>query len=142
MDQSGLQQVGKIIGYSSLAMQQPRLNSIIVPIGLTAGGGAVDVRKMSVRYTYSGTIEELDPYEPLMHSFPQAGYWSVQEVYTGDDDYLLEPGEVFRINITVQNTNGMQPYGRFTLEIKPAEGPELRIPRQVPPHIDRINILT
>jgi archaellin len=142
MDQNGLQVAGMIIGYSSLKMQHPYLNSVIIPISLTAAGGSVDIRKMSVRYTYPGTIEESKPYEPLMHSFPQPGHWSVQDVLNGDEDHLLEPGEIFRINMTVMNAHGMYPNGRFTLEIKPAEGPELRIPLQVPPHIERINRIT
>jgi flagellin FlaB len=118
-----------------------RVDFILVPVGLTAGGEPVDATTISIRYVSAHHIESLMQNDPLIKAYPARGRWSVQETLNDDGDALLEAGEQFVINVSPQSLTGQKPNGAFTIEIKPAERAPLRVARTIPGTIDKITRL-
>ncbi len=117
------------------------VESIIVPVGLTAGSEPIDITTVSIRFIgpkHSGIVT---PSVPLVGAFPRYGFWSIQGQVNSDDDLLLEPGEQFILNISPKSQADCRPYGSFTIEIKPAGRAALRVERTVPGSIERVNRL-
>jgi flagellin FlaB len=132
---SSLTIAGTIYGVSP---DRVRVQALLVPIGLAAGGDGVDVSSMSVRFLSQNHYCELTPEDPLMDSKPHANRWSIQEVFNGDGDSILEDGETFKINLSPIFPGDLVADGEFTVEMKPAGGAALRIERRLPQQIDLI----
>jgi len=66
--------------------------------------------------------------------------WKVEKKYNeqGTENYLLEPGEQFELNVTVLKPG---PNAQFTVHLQPSAGAVYSIKRTVPPAIEKINIL-
>ncbi len=132
---SALEATGTAYGVSSTP---DRLEAILIPIALTAGGDQIDVSTISIRYVSPHHEGELLQNVPLMHAYPSYGRWSVQETINDDGDSLLEPGERFIVNISPLYVNDLVPNGVFTIEIKPAGRAPVRLVKRVPARIDTI----
>lgn len=117
------------------------IDSIIIPVGLTAGGGPIDMTTVSVRIVGLRHKGELRRSEPLVTRTPGSGFWSIQERSNSDSDLLLEAGEVHVLNITPLSRVDCAPYGSFSVEIKPAGRAALRVEKTVPGNIDTITFL-
>jgi flagellin FlaB len=117
------------------------IDSIIIPVGLTAGSEPIDFATVSVRLVGSAHREIVNQSVPLVDVSPEDGFWSVQERLNSDADLLLEAGEQYVLNITPGNRNDCKPYRSFTVEIKPAGRVALRVERTVPGSIDTITLL-
>lgn len=130
---------GTVYGVSSTP---DYVDSIIIPVRLTADGEPIDITTVSVRIVGPRHKEVLAQSEPLMDAYPaQPGLWSVQQSLNADGDLLLEAGEEFVLNITPAHRNDCAPYGSFAVEIKPAGRAALRVERTVPGRIDRVTRL-
>lgn len=115
------------------------VDSILVPVKLTADGEPIDITTVSVRIVGPRHKEVLAQNELLMDAYPaQPGLWSVQQSLNSDGDLLLETGEEFILNITPAHKDDCAPYGSFVVEIKPAGRAALRVERTVPGRIDRV----
>ncbi|WOX57123.1 flagellin [Methanoculleus receptaculi] len=126
---SGLIAAGSVYGISSSA---ERIDTIIIPIGLTAGSEPIDINTVSIRLVGSAHMEEIYRNDPLIGVFPEYGHWSVRERINSDDNHLLEPGESYILCITPMNRQDCSPSRTFALEIKPAGSVALRVERTVP----------
>ncbi|MDN7012748.1 flagellin [Methanoculleus sp. FWC-SCC3] len=118
-----------------------KVNSILVPVSLTAGSEPIDITTISVRLIGSSHKEVIDRNEPLIDAVPIHGHWSVQERFNADSDHLLEAGEQFILNITPDGKSDCKPYRTFAVEIKPAGRVALRVERTVPGSITAITRL-
>lgn len=126
---SGLIAAGSIHGISS---RPDRIDTLVIPIGLTAGSEPIDINTVSIRLVGSAHMEEVCRNNPLIGVFPEDGHWSVGERINSDDDHLLEPGERYILYITPMNRLDCRPSRTFALEIKPAGRVALRVERTVP----------
>ncbi|MCK9276768.1 MAG: flagellin [Methanoculleus sp.] len=117
------------------------VESVIIPVGLTAGGEPIDMTTVSVRFIGPRHSEIVVQAKPLVGVFPGYGFWSVQERVNSDADMLLEAGEQYVLNISPWNQNDCRPYGSFAVEIKPVGRAALRVERTVPGSIERMNRL-
>ncbi|MDD2788666.1 archaellin/type IV pilin N-terminal domain-containing protein, partial [Methanoculleus sp.] len=96
------------------------IESIIIPVRLTAGGEPIDMTTVSVRIVGPRHKGLLTQSEPLVTRAPKSGFWSIQEQLNSDCDLLLEAGEECFLNIAPQTLTDCAPYGSFVVEIKPA----------------------
>lgn len=132
---SSLTVTGTIYGVSPNRVQ---VQALLIPIGIAAGGDGVDVSTMSVRFLSRNHYGELEPEDPLMYVNPRANRWSIQEVFNGDGDAILEDGETFRINISPIIPSDLVADGEFVVEMKPAAGAALRVERRLPHQIELV----
>ncbi|NLA38782.1 MAG: flagellin [Methanomicrobiales archaeon] len=135
---SGITVAGHIYGISA---SQKYIDSIIIPICLTPGSEPIDITTVSVRIFGSNTREEIRQNSPLIDAFPGNSRWSVQERFNSNPGTILEPGELFILNITPMFRANFVPYSSFSIEIKPAGSMPLRVARTVPGYIDRVTRL-
>ena len=122
---SGIEQVaasvglaGNVIGHSA---NEVHLTSITVYLALPAGGSPADLT--TLRLSFANL----------------RGYWdglSYSEETTGDQDDLLEDGEIATIYVTLTGDQLTGTNELFTLEIKPLTGGTLTIERRVPAAVD------
>ncbi|KUK63038.1 archaellin/type IV pilin N-terminal domain-containing protein [Methanoculleus sp.] len=117
------------------------IDSVIVPVGLTAGSEPIDFATVSVRFVGSTHREIVAQSVPLVDVSPGYGFWSIQERLNSDADLLIEAGEQYMLNITPAIRTDCMPYRSFTVEIKPAGRAALRVERTVPGSIDTITLL-
>ena len=117
---------------SRYQQQTRRIDTLVIPIGLTAGSEPIDINTVSIRLVGSAHMEEVCRNDPLIGVFPEDGHWSVGERINSDDDHLLEPGERYILYITPMNRLDCRPSRTFALEIKPAGRVALRVERTVP----------
>jgi flagellin FlaB len=117
------------------------IKSIVIPVGLTAGGEPIDITTVSVRFVGPHHEKLIDQCIPLIDTFPGYGFWSIQERLNSDSDMLLEAGEQYMLNISPEVLTDCAPYGSFAIEIKPTGRAALRVERTVPGSIDRVTFL-
>ncbi|WP_292520643.1 archaellin/type IV pilin N-terminal domain-containing protein [Methanoculleus sp.] len=117
------------------------IDSVIIPIKLTVGGEPIDMTTVSVRFVGRNHMIEIDRNDPLVSVNPKRNRWSIQERLNGDSDLLLEAGEEYVLNITLENRKDCAPYRSFAIEIKPAGRAALRVERTVPGSISQLTRL-
>ncbi len=117
------------------------IDSVIVPVGLTAGSEPIDFTTVSVRFIGSTHKEIVAQNVPLIDVFPEHGCWSVQERLNANSDLLLDVGEQYVLNVTPEVRTDCKPYRSFAVEIKPAGRAALRVERTVPGSIGKVNLL-
>jgi flagellin FlaB len=63
--------------------------------------------------------------------------WTLSRLSTINADNLLDPNELFQVTVIMPTSGNVSvgPYHRFTLEVKPADGPVLTIERTTPARI-------
>jgi flagellin FlaB len=110
-------------------------------LALTAGGSPVDLNKTVMTYMTANHVQVLNrTVDKTTFATIGAGNWSViQKVGTNDDDFLIEKGEQFVINVKLPVA--LEPNEKFSLEVKPAAGAALGLKRTAPPQIDKSNLL-
>lgn len=102
--------------------------------------GAIDMDRVQVTWAQTGSTEVLRKTPPQVLVCPN---WTISNKYNmlpgqkADADELLEPNEQFEI--TLCPTTGVQPYGQFTITLKP-EGvaAPLTLPRMAPARIQPV----
>jgi len=64
--------------------------------------------------------------------------WSITRLSTINSDDILDPLELFQLDVTLPNSGSVSlgAYDRFSMEIKPADGPVLIFERTLPGRID------
>ncbi|KDE55609.1 archaellin/type IV pilin N-terminal domain-containing protein [Methanoculleus sp. MH98A] len=141
----GIQEAGSSLtvtgGVYGISNTPGRIDSIIVPVGLTAGSEPIDITTVSVRLIGSTHKETVRQNEPLIDVVPAVGRWSVQERLNADSDHLLEAGEQYVLNVSPMVMLDCRPYRTFAVEIKPAGRPALRVERTVPGSVTTITRL-
>jgi flagellin FlaB len=65
--------------------------------------------------------------------------WTVQKLTSMNDDYLLDPNELFMVTVDLTTSSNVSigPYHHFSLEIKPPDGPVLTVERTIPARVSQ-----
>jgi flagellin FlaB len=102
-------------------------------VGIPAAGTPVDFSPSSANIS------------PLVVSYMDSSNliptmnWTITKLSTINSDNLLDPNELFLMTITVPTSGNVSigPYHKFTLEIKPPDGPVLTIERTIPARVSQ-----
>jgi len=120
---------GNIIAH----MVDSEVTDIFFCIGVPTGGSPVD-------FTPSGNGTQLVvvSYSDAENYLPSVN-WTVERLSWGNDDYLLDPNELFQMTIFIPTSGNISigPYDSFSLEIKPPDGPVLAVERTIPSRVSQ-----
>ena len=113
-------------------MESGVVTDIYLCVGIPAAGSPVD---------FTPSSENISP---LVISYSDADNliptldWTIDKLATINSDNLLDPNELFQVDITIPTGNvTIDAYHRFSLEVKPADGPVLSIERTIPGRISQ-----
>jgi archaeal flagellin FlaB len=102
-------------------------------VGIPAAGTPVD---------FSPSSENISP---LVISYMDANNlvptmnWTITKLSMINTDNLLDPNELFLVTVIVPTSGNVSigPYHKFTLEMKPPDGPVLTIERTIPARVNQ-----
>ncbi len=106
-------------------------NSVVTHIyfglGLPAAGSPVDLSSVN------GTSLMVISYSDGENIVPSCN-WSVVRLVSVNDDFILDPLELFQLDVQLPNSSNVSlgAYETFSLEIKPPDGPTLVFERTIP----------
>ncbi|OGO18987.1 MAG: hypothetical protein A2Z15_05630 [Chloroflexi bacterium RBG_16_50_11] len=112
-------------------MEAGVVTHIYFSVGIPAAGSPVDFNPtaentslMVISYT------DADNLVPSMN-------WTITKLATINNDNILDPTELFMLDVEIPNGGGISlgAYDRFSLEMKPADGPVLVFERTIPARI-------
>jgi len=131
---SGLQQTMSVLeikGNVIAKMENGLVTDIYFCVGIPAGGNPVDFNP-----TAENTSLLIISYSDANNWVPSMN-WTIQKLATVNNDNILDPTEQFMLDVFVPVTGNVTlgAYDRFSLEIKPAEGPALIFERTIPARI-------
>jgi flagellin FlaB len=114
-------------------MDSGTVSEIYLFVGIPAAGTPVDFSPSSANVS------------PLVISFMDANNmiptmnWTITKLSTINSDNLLDPNELFQVTITIPTSGNVSigPYHRFSLELKPPDGPVLTVERTVPARVSQ-----
>jgi len=114
-------------------MENSEVTNIYFCAGIPAAGSAVDFTPTSDNNS-TLVISYSDAYNLL----PTVN-WTIQKLATINSDNLLDPNELFQINVTIPTSGNVSigAYDSFALEVKPADGPVLPIERTIPGRVSQ-----
>lgn len=131
---SSMEVKGSVLAIADSAGVSGTVESLIVTVGNAMGGEPIDLstddRKVLIEYRDARQRRPIDD-------------WTV-EFRIGDDDNLLESGEIAEIEIPVGSGVLTETLGintEFALEIKPPSGAVLNIQRTTPAYLELVNDL-
>lgn len=112
-------------------MQDGLVTDIYFCVGVPAGGNPVDFNP-----TAENTSLLIISYCDANNLVPSMN-WTIQQLATINDDNILDPTEQFMLDVQIPTSGNVTlgPYDRFSLEIKPADGPSLIFERTIPTRI-------
>ncbi len=114
-------------------MDDGTVSEINLFVGIPSAGTPVDfspssanISPLVISYTDSNNLL------PSMN-------WTLTKLSVINDDNLLDPNELFQVTVLMPASGNVSigPYHRFTLELKPADGPVLTIERTIPARISQ-----
>jgi flagellin FlaB len=108
-------------------MESGVLTHVYLTVGLPSAGNPVDFGSTNV--TQKVIISYADSY-----SIFTSCNWTLTRLVDFNLDDMLDPNELFQIDVNLASTGNMTigAYSRFTLEVKPPDGPVLSIERTIP----------
>lgn len=115
-------------------MENSVVEEICFYVGIPAAGNPVDFTPTSANSTNRLVIS----YNDAANIIPSVN-WTIQKLSTINEDYLLDTNELFMITVVLPNTGNVSvgPYDKFSLEVKPANGPVLPIERTIPGRVSQ-----
>jgi archaeal flagellin FlaB len=104
---------------------------IFFGLGVPGGGTPVDFS------TVNGTSLLVVSYSDESNLVPSCN-WTIAKLSTINDDDILDPLELFQLDVTLPTSGNVSlgAYDRFSMEIKPADGPVLIFERTLPGRVD------
>ena len=106
-------------------------------VGVPAAGSPVDFTPAD---NVSGNRTQLVvvSYSDAQNYLPSVN-WSVERLSWGNDDYLLDPNELFQMTVYMPSSGNISigAYDSFSLEIKPPDGPVLTVERTIPSRVSQ-----
>jgi flagellin FlaB len=104
-------------------------------IGVPAAGSPVDFTPPSGNGTQQMVVVSYSDAENYLPSVN----WTVERLSWGNDDYLLDPNELFQMTVYMPSSGNISigPYDSFSLEIKPPDGPVLTVERTIPARVSQ-----
>ncbi len=137
---------GDAIAKVNTAKEQ--VTAVFIPVKLTAGTTPIDLSKTVVSLliqlpngtavAYANTVSNVTSLTPVTSLSSITGlqsYTAKWYIAQGNNNTLLEPGEVaiLAINVTDNTGNGLGAYGAVQVEIKPPTGAPLVARYTIPP---------
>jgi flagellin FlaB len=121
---------GNIIAH----MVDSEVTDISFCVGIPAAGSPVDFTPPSG----NGTQKIVVSYSDAENYLPSVN-WTVERLSWGNDDYLLDPNELFQMTVFMPTSGNISigPYDSFSLEIKPPDGPVLSVERTIPGRVSQ-----
>jgi archaeal flagellin FlaB len=112
-------------------MDSGLVSEIYLCVGIPAAGTPVDFSPSSANIS------------PLVISYSDANNflpsmnWTLTKLSTINSDNLLDANELFQVTVIVPTSGNVSigPYHRFSLEVKPPDGPVLTIQRTIPARV-------
>lgn len=140
----GFPAVSGTLGNADVRFAQPdpgKLGAVRVTISLFIGDtGAIDMDRVNMSWAVSSSSEQIQKTDTLLLVCPGWTITGKNNLLPGrsaDSDNWLEPGEQF--DILACPSNGVKPYGAFTLTIRPdGSAMPLTVTRTVPPIINPV----
>ncbi len=136
---TNLEVSGSVIGYAD----NSTLTSLIVTVKNAVAGNPIDMTpNWGDNLGQNKTVISLKTASEYLPNIA----WDVTPVGAADDDYLLEVGEQFQIEIDLTDLDGegtglttpLGPNDKFSLQIKPALGSTIIVQRTLPPELDPV----
>jgi len=114
-------------------MTSNEVDEIYFFVGIPAAGSPVDFTPTS-----NSTSFVVISYSDANNLLPTVN-WTIQKLSTINNDNLLDPNELFMVTVDLPNTGNVSVgrYDKFSLEIKPPDGPVLTIERTVPGRVSQ-----
>jgi flagellin FlaB len=124
---SVLQLKGDIIA----KMENGAMTDISITVGIPAAGSPVDFNT-----TENGTKMVIVTYADDENIFSSCE-WTLVKLSDLNGDNLLDPNELFQLDVDLSASGDVNigPYHRFTIMIKPPDGPVLSIERTIPARV-------
>jgi hypothetical protein len=100
---------------------------ILFGVGVPAAGSPVDFSSIN------GTSLLVVSYSDQESLVPSCN-WTVNKLCIVNNDDILDPLELFQLDVVLPNSSNVSlgAYERFSMEIKPADGPVLVFERTIP----------
>lgn len=114
-------------------MESSEVTELYFCVGIPAAGTPVDFTP-----TTNSTQHVVISYHDADNLIPSMN-WTIQRLSSINDDYLLDPNELFMVTVDVADSDNISigPYHKFALEVKPPDGPVLPVERIVPGRISQ-----
>ncbi len=108
-------------------IEDGELKYIYLFVGTPAAGGSVDFNTANVTNTVVISYMDADQMVPSVN-------WTMQKLSMVNNDNLLDPAELFLVTVDMSSaaTVNIGPYEKFSLEVRPPDGPVLPIERTIP----------
>jgi flagellin FlaB len=121
---------GNIIAH----MVNSEVTDISFCVGVPEAGSPVDFTPPSG----NGTQRVVVAYSDAKNYLPSVN-WTVERLSWGNDDYLLDPNELFQVTVFIPTSGNISigSYDSFSLEIKPPDGPVLTVERTMPSRVSQ-----
>lgn len=112
-------------------MQNSKVTNIYFGLGIPAAGSPVDFGSSS-----NGTNLLVISYADQNNLIPSCN-WSITKLSTVNNDNILDPLELFQLDVALPTSGNISlgAYQKFSLEIKPADGPTVVFERTIPGRI-------
>jgi len=109
-------------------MENGVVNDIYLCVGIPAAGSPVNFTPASSGNATHVVISYHDADNMIL-----SVNWTVERLATINNDYLLDPNELFLVTVNLSSSSNVSigPYHTFSLEIKPPDGPVLPIERTI-----------
>jgi archaellin len=114
-------------------MENSVVTEIYFCVGIPAAGSPVD---------FNPSSENISPlvisYSDADNLLPSVN-WTIEKLSTINDDNLLDPNELFQVTVVLPTSGNVSigAYDRFSLEVKPADGPVLPVERTIPGRVSQ-----
>ena len=109
------------------------VSEIYLCMGIPAAGTPVDFNPSSANISpVVISYSDADNIVPSMN-------WTLQKLSVINTDNILDANELFQVTVLVSSSANVTigPYHRFSLEVKPPDGPVLTIQRTIPARINQ-----
>ncbi len=113
-------------------MENSVVTHIFFGLGIPAAGSPVDFSQSS-----NGSALLVISYSDQENMVPSVP-WTITKLATVNDDDILDPQELFQLDVALPTSGNISlgAYEKFSLEIKPADGPVLIFERTIPGRVN------
>jgi flagellin FlaB len=113
-------------------MSSGALSEVILTVGIPSAGSPVDfgAANCTINGTTVSTRMVVVAYADESNNIPSCN-WTLSRLCDLNGDDLLDPNELFQIDINLAGVS-IAPYHRFSIEVKPPDGPAMSIERTLP----------
>ncbi|MDE4908603.1 flagellin [Methanogenium marinum] len=138
---SSMMLAGDVYGYR--APGRDAVDMLRFTVGQSVGGGrAVDLSGCTITYMTSEKILAIQPNSTLISGTPPLpGMWTIADVSSAGDSYLIQSDEQATIVIRLQESDAALAGEKITITLIPPVGTAVTVIRTIPAKIDEVTIL-